>query len=232
MQHPRWKRLSAGFRHEEALLLLYVAAEHLNGLAAEPDGVVVLAPQGLDLAVADAPALTEAIGGGMTLIAVVAETAPTATVGAPLVGALDTPTQPPEPVAAEPATPIFKRPSAPMMSTMIETHPGFAWGTWMTIVLLVAAIAGASWWLISRRQAAVAAIPGADSAAQVTAPIQPPPPPPAESLPFAVQVASVPRLADAFALADSLSVRSLPAIVAPVSLRGRGAVFRVLAGPY
>ena len=32
LQNPRWRRLSAGFRHEEALLLLYVGAEHLGGL--------------------------------------------------------------------------------------------------------------------------------------------------------------------------------------------------------
>lgn len=73
MTHPRWRRLSAGFRHEEALLLLYVDAAHVGRLAAEPDGMIVLAPQGFDLAVADAPAVAEAVGRGMRLIAVVAE---------------------------------------------------------------------------------------------------------------------------------------------------------------
>ena len=73
MQNPRWKRLSAGFRHEAALLLLYVAADHLSGLAAEPDGIVVLAPQGLEVAASDSPALTEAVGRGMPLLAVIAE---------------------------------------------------------------------------------------------------------------------------------------------------------------
>jgi Mrp family chromosome partitioning ATPase len=38
MQNPRWRRLSAGFRYEEALLLLYVSADHLDGLAAGTEG--------------------------------------------------------------------------------------------------------------------------------------------------------------------------------------------------
>ena len=256
MQHPRWRRLSAGFRHEEALLLLYVAAEHLSGLAAEPDGIVVLAPQGLEVAATDAPALTEAVGRGMPLLAVVAETSGTEKTGTGDRGpGTDTPgTDTPGTDTPGTDTPGTDTPgtdleaaSGPRSSVpgprlskpfalRTEEPAGFAWGTWMTIVLLLAAVSGGAWWLIVRRQAAAAieAQVIADSArvqaARNAEPVAPPRPA-AESLPFAVQLAALPRLALAYALSDSLAAHAFPAIVAPVRLR-RGTSYRVYAGPY
>jgi hypothetical protein len=46
--HARWKKLHAGFRSEGALLLLYLSAGGLARLAATPDGLVVLAPDGFE----------------------------------------------------------------------------------------------------------------------------------------------------------------------------------------
>jgi len=46
--HPRWRKLQAGFRSEGALLLLFVSPQGLGRLSAVADGVIVLAPAGLD----------------------------------------------------------------------------------------------------------------------------------------------------------------------------------------
>ena len=48
--HARWPKLHAGFRSEGALLLLYCSALNLARLAARPDGVLILAPEGVAVA--------------------------------------------------------------------------------------------------------------------------------------------------------------------------------------
>ena len=45
--HARWRKLHAGFRSEGALLLAFLPASGLAQLAADPDGVIVLAPEGV-----------------------------------------------------------------------------------------------------------------------------------------------------------------------------------------
>jgi hypothetical protein len=45
--HPRWRKLHAGFRSEGALLLAFLTPSGLAQLAADPDGVIVLAPEGV-----------------------------------------------------------------------------------------------------------------------------------------------------------------------------------------
>jgi sporulation related protein len=45
--HPRWRKLQAGFRSEGALMLVFVPPTGLTQLSATPDGVMVLAPEGL-----------------------------------------------------------------------------------------------------------------------------------------------------------------------------------------
>jgi len=45
---PRWRKLQAGFRSEGALLLLFISAQGLGRLSAVADGVIALAPEGLD----------------------------------------------------------------------------------------------------------------------------------------------------------------------------------------
>lgn len=45
--HPRWRKLQAGFRSEGALLIVFVPPAGLAQLSATPDGVLVLAPEGL-----------------------------------------------------------------------------------------------------------------------------------------------------------------------------------------
>ena len=50
--HPRWRKLQAGFRSEGALLLAFLPPAGLAQLSADADGVIVLAPEGLDAAFA------------------------------------------------------------------------------------------------------------------------------------------------------------------------------------
>ena len=45
--HDRWRKLQAGFRSEGALLLVFLSEAGLAQLAAIPDGLIVLAPEGL-----------------------------------------------------------------------------------------------------------------------------------------------------------------------------------------
>jgi hypothetical protein len=63
--HPRWRKLQAGFRSEGALLLLFLSPAGLTRLldVAPPDGVIVLAPEGID------PASLPAFGGSVLGVA-------------------------------------------------------------------------------------------------------------------------------------------------------------------
>jgi hypothetical protein len=69
----RWRRLQAGFRSEGALLLVCLPAESLPAFGAEPDGVLALAPGGVDLGTAHGRALLAARERGIDLIGVVRE---------------------------------------------------------------------------------------------------------------------------------------------------------------
>ena len=70
---PRWSRLQAGFRSERALLLVCLPAERLLELGAVPDGVIALAPMGIDLGSPSGRALLAARERGVELLGVVRE---------------------------------------------------------------------------------------------------------------------------------------------------------------
>jgi len=69
----RWDRLHAGFRAEDALLLLCLPAEHLAELGTVPDGVLALAPAGVDLGSLAGRALLAARERGIPLLGAVRE---------------------------------------------------------------------------------------------------------------------------------------------------------------
>lgn len=69
----RWRRLHAGFRNEGALLLVCLTAEHLAELGADPEGVIALAPGGVDLGSTTGRALLAARDRGVELLGVVRE---------------------------------------------------------------------------------------------------------------------------------------------------------------
>lgn len=249
MANPRWRRLSAGFRHEEALLLLYVSAEHLGTLAAEPDGLIVLAPQGLDLAVTAAPAVATAVAQGLRLIAVVAHRSapglslvpdqateapsaePAAELPPPAIGAAPAEAAPPE------------GPEAPRpLALLVDRRPSRRW-PWIAAVVAAAAAGATGWiWLRQLREArAVAAetarrdslaAAAARAARQSEAARRAALAARAGPLPFVVQVAAPDRLDVAFAAADSLEAHGTPAIIAPLRLARQGPLYRVFAGPF
>ncbi|HKC48169.1 MAG TPA: SPOR domain-containing protein [Gemmatimonadales bacterium] len=69
----RWRRLHAGFRNEGALLLVCLPADHLDELGADPEGVIALAPGGVDLGSTTGRALLAARDRGVELLGVVRE---------------------------------------------------------------------------------------------------------------------------------------------------------------
>lgn len=72
-QAARWRRLHAGFRNEGALLLVCLPADHLEELGADPEGIIVLAPGGVDLGSTTGRALLAARDRGVELLGVVRE---------------------------------------------------------------------------------------------------------------------------------------------------------------
>ena len=220
MENPRWKRLSAGFRHEEALLLLYVGAEHLASIPVDPDGIIVLAPKGHGVAVADAPALAEAVAKGLPLLAVIADedTEPRVRVSnadhpRPLFGSRQPAVDEPEPV--EP-----------------RSRLGLVVATVLVALLAIGAAIRFGALDLLRRPAAVATDSTPVAVVAQAAPALLPTPPPVESLPFTLQVAMLPRFDAALALADSLEAHGTRTIVSPMRLRGRAIVYGLFAGPF
>ena len=69
----RWSRLQAGFRSERALLLVCLPADRIPDLGAVPDGVIALAPLGMDLGSPPGRALLAARERGVELLGVVRE---------------------------------------------------------------------------------------------------------------------------------------------------------------
>ena len=237
LQNPRWRRLSAGFRHEEALLLLYVGAEHLSTIPADPDGLVVLAPQGQDLAVADAPALAGAVAEGLPLLAVVADDQ-TVGLAAP---ASEAPEHHKESVA-KPTSGVRGSGPAPVSAEEARhARVGLIVATLFIIVLGAGTAVrfGALDWLRGKsveadtrpegraRPTTGTEVPGASAPAVAERGLES-----ATPLPFALEIAVLPRLAQAFLMADSLEAHGTRTMIAPGSVHGRGIFYRVHAGPF
>jgi len=75
MARPRWRRLSAGFRHEDAVMLLFLPPDCLGVLASGVDGLVALAPGHPDADLAASPEIRAALERGTPLLATWAGTA-------------------------------------------------------------------------------------------------------------------------------------------------------------
>ncbi len=208
--HTRWRKLQAGFRSEGALLLLFVSATGLAKLSAVADGVIVLAPEGLDPASAV----------GMEIAAVVERGTPVLGVARdrwmPTPGAIPT-FEPPPPLPPEPGR--RRRGARAAMATLVLA--GAAVGGW-------ALFAPATELLRTRSEPAPA-----------TPPPPPPPPLPApvvhvDTLPWTIRLAAYGTAAKALAHADQLADEAgIAALVTPVQQGRAGTVwYRVLAGSY
>ena len=239
--HPRWRRLSAGFRHEEAALLLFCPDASLSGLAAQPDGMIVLAPDGMDLAIAEWPALAEALGSGRPpLLGVIAAERAAAPAPAPApepaplaAPAAEAPAEPwPEPEtppaqAAPAPAPRRTRPSAPRL--VLEQHSDSKAGVWWSLAAVIAiAVAG---WYFRAELVALAGFGEPEAAATSSAaPGTAAPLPAAELLPFVVLVSQWASSRDAFRVADTLESRGVHTILTPLRLQSR-VWYRIYAGP-
>jgi hypothetical protein len=223
--HPRWRRLSAGFRHEDALLLLFCPDDALPNLAAQPDGMIVLAPAGMDLAAAEWPALAEALGSGRPPLLGVVTDDPAVAPPPPVAAELAAPVEPPR-AADRPSRPSRPRPSAPMNLLLAPpaARSGAAW--WIGAAVLVAA-AGAAWYFRAELRGLVG---GGPAPAPAVAPAAARPAPAVELLPFVVHASQWGTLRDAFRVADTLELRGSSTILTPVRLQGR-VWYRVYVGP-
>lgn len=203
LAHPRWKKLQAGFRAEGALLLVFLSAGALARLSAVPDGVIALAPEGLDLLSPAARGIVAAQEDGASLLGVVRERWTPSPMHAPADVAAPRPA--PSPVLA----PGRHRRRAGLAALGIAAGAmgGLAW----------LATARESFWATVREPPAAAAAP-ADRA---------------DTLPWTIQLAAYGTLDKALAQADQLAGEHVPAVVTPVALEGSGTVwYRVLAGAY
>lgn len=218
--NPRWRRLQAGYRHEGALLLLYVAADDLARLGATPDCVIALAPAG------EAPAELA----GLPVEAAVRDDV----MAAP---------PPPPPPAKRPVTRSSTgapRPSvpAPVRRASRRRTPRLA----IALAIAAAAAGAVGWWtLIARAREAPphAARHAPEAAPPESAAVIPPGPLPAfapsraDSLYWTIQLAAYGAPAKAVAQADRLTAQGVGAFVTPLVLdQSRTVWYRVLAGSY
>ena len=217
----------------------------------------MLSPRGLELTVADAPGLLAAVGHGMKVLAVVADEAGTgfevrgaraeveADAGlAPQVEGNDESTRTSHLAPRIPSPDESPRTShlAPPLSFIVDQNRPRPWGRLVAAAFaLTAAVLAILFWrdlrtFIGKLDFGVHRADEAAAAATVDSARLPPAalaePPAVESLPFAVEVRSGRAMPAALLLADSLESRHVPAIVAPIRLRGAAALWRVYAGPY
>jgi hypothetical protein len=212
LAHPRWNKLHAGFRAEDALLLVYVPSASLARLGAPPDGVIVLAPEGLSLESPASSGLLAAQTQGVALLGVVRERW--------------TPVATPQPAAAHlPARDWDARP---------RRRRGL-----VTAAVLSMGVIGAGAWVVFT---VAPPDTGAPAAAARAAPAPAPAPGPQpertavadygpDTLAWTVQLAAYGTLDNALAHADRLARERVTAFVAPVEA-AQAVWYRVLVGAF
>ncbi len=235
--HPRWRRLSAGFRHEDAVMLLFLPADCLVPLASVLDGVVALAPEGAEAGLASTPEIQAAEEAGGALLASLADddlpAVPAARAGWPAATAEAAE----EPVTAAPVAETA--PGDDIEEELRRPHRS-AWalraGVYGFVGLLAAGVIAVTY----RRQLGlgdlgIRALRAAD-AADSEPPMRIVPgyrtlaPHPVDTLPFAVQVSAWTSLVFALDAGDALQGRGLAPIVSPLRVGGR-VWYRVYTGP-
>jgi len=211
--HARWRKLQAGFRSEGALLLLFVSATGLVALSAVADGVIALAPEGLDPA--------SAVG---------AEIAAAVERGTPLLG-----------VARDRWMPSPDREAVSVRSPEPTRRPRRGVRAAVATLALAGAAVG-GWTLFPNARDVLRATPRTPArvsppAAPAPAPTPAAPPAPivrGDTLAWTIQLAAYGTVDKALAHADRMATEAdIPALVTPVPQTGAGAVwYRVLAGSY
>jgi hypothetical protein len=222
MARPRWRRLSAGFRHEDAVMLLFLPPDCIAALASDLDGLVALAPGHCDVDLADWPEIQAALDRGTPLLATFSGAAdrepPRAEAPPPL-------TDPPRADAgkpAAPARPILRRP--PATGAPRRRLGGYA-------LLLVLAAAGAV--VTYHRQLGwgeAADNEPQESEVHLVPVFRRLVPHAVDSLPFAVQVSAWTSFPQALEDGDTIAGRGFLPMISPVRLQ-RTRWYRVYVGP-
>ena len=206
LAHPRWKKLQAGFRSEDALLLLFLSGPALAKLSAVPDGVILLAPEGVDLASPGSRGIVAAQQAGVPLLGVVRERW----------------TPPPMRIPLEAAEPPRRSRLTLALGLVAVAVAGL--GGWSLL-----ATAHES----PEPPVAVTTPDSIVTAATSSQPPAPVPTPTRDTMPWTIQLAAYGSVAKALAQADRLASDDVPAVVTPVTLAGSGTIwYRVLAGAY
>jgi cell division septation protein DedD len=205
----RWRRLHAGFRNEGALLLVCLPADRLAELGAAPDGVIALAPGGVDLGSSDGRALLAARDRGVELLGVVRERW----------------SAPQQAVAMHPR-------GGPRLRHGIVAVA-------LALAAVAAFVVATNLLTVSKRTPPVASPNareafGISQAAGGSAPMVPLPVLPAsDSSAWMLQLAAYGAPARALSHVDRLVAADLPAVVSPLTPDVSGTVwYRVLAGTY
>ena len=206
--HPRWRKLQAGFRSEGALLLAFLPPAGLAQLSADADGVIVLAPDGLDAAFA--------IERDIPLLGVVRDRwLPSGPRSSP----------PPMQIPVETELRGRRGIRAAIAALIVA---GLAIGGW-------ALLAGARESFVAPPAAPSPNKAPAAPAAPAAAPTETTRPPlRGDTLAWTIQLAAYASLDKALAHADRLAADAgVPALVTPVPQSDNGPVwYRVLAGSY
>lgn len=205
----RWAKLARGFASEGALLLLFAPPAALSHFPFEPDGLVVLAPQGYDPVDGTFPHIAKRIEQGTALLAVVGDETKRPSGGTRTSGASSRPPLRRSSTAA-------RRPAASVGHLRYVTVALVGLGAVASAVAVWAGRPSATA-APSRGLAHVAAPFDADAAA-------------GDSLFYSVQVAAFNTLEQAMTRAAELEGGGMPAIVTPVRMGSQGTWYRVLTG--
>jgi len=208
LAQPRWRKLQAGFRHEDALLLLFLSDTALPRLAAVPDGILVLAPEGFDLDAAGAEGIRDTAAKGANLLGAVRER---------WTGAART--------------------SGPAAQPAHRHREGGGRLRRPVLVIGGCTVVAAAGWALLARSAEPRRVPppvaAPKSATFASQPAAPTPPPVADTLAWTVRLAAYGTLEKALAHADRLAAAHVGAFVTPIALDAKGTIwYRVLAGAY
>lgn len=249
MARPRWRRLSAGFRHEDAVMLLFLPPNCLGALASEVDGLVVIAPGYAGSDLAGSPEIRAALDRGIPLLATFTATADAAPDAPAMRSALPYPgvEEPPgaedrEPSSAEaesrtPEPPRLEsgEPASPAGRPVLR-RPGGA-GTprrRLDVYLLILVLAAAAAAVTYRRQLGWSDVMYATGPSQpevrVVAAFRQLVPHAVDTLPFAVQVSAWTSFTQALEDADTIEGRGFLPMISPVRLQ-RTMWYRVYVGP-
>ena len=211
--HPRWQKLHGGFRSEGALLLVYVSAGALGKLAAVPDGLLVLSPDGYDPESTVGHEVQAAIERGVPVLGVVRERWTPAPHEAP---------------HGPPGSTRPRRRTARPVVVAATLAAGAAGG----LGLLAHELPVVPFGRPATRPVATAPAP-LPPVAPAPAPPSAPAPAHMDTLAWTVQIAAYATIQKALSFADQLNKEDkIGAFVTPVPLGRRTVWYRVLAGPY